>query len=143
VGFFPSLCLSLSLSSSLLVSLSLRSEATPLDTFPLYKRHQSFVYPTPPPTPPLKCDDQCGGKAVTRQTDVPDGAEVDGPHYNSTSFEDCCEKCKANPKCGSFVRGPFSAADPRVTCFLLGNKSPKLVHKATRDFGCVRSLGQA
>lgn len=62
---------------------------------------------------------------------------------NSSSFADCCGKCKENTKCGAFVWGPMDAgkeAGPTNpnTCFTLEPTNNTKVANG-RAFGCVKS----
>jgi hypothetical protein len=113
------------------------TEGTPLDTFPLYRRHVTWRYPTPAPAPP--CDDSCKVANFANSTDIV--APQMYSHFNSSTASDCCAKCKADASCTAFVWGPYDAPAPTgpLSCFLMKNKGISVVHKASRTFGCVRT----
>eukprot|EP01043_Picozoa_sp_COSAG02_P015409 COSAG02_NODE_657_length_18797_cov_34.071238_13_plen_342_part_00 len=121
------------------------SVLTPLDTFPLYRRHKAVCYPPalPPPPPPGKpkvvtCGPSC---TMHSSTDHDGGGHIS--ESNCSTFPMCCALCKANKACGAFVWGPKIAnqeAGPTNpnTCFLL--KPTNVTVEATgRTFGCVDS----
>lgn len=110
------------------------SEATPLDTFPLYRRSKVTPQPPPPPPPPV-CDNSC---KLYANTDVIRPGHVT-PINNSVSFADCCAKCKATDSCDHFVRGPFNSTDGSgpMTCFLLSGSQGYKHRQPFRNLGCV------
>jgi hypothetical protein len=122
------------------------SVLTPLDTFPLYRRHKAVCYPpaSPPPVPPGKkpkvvaCGPSC---AMHPNTDHWGGGHIS--EATCPSFPECCALCKATKACGAFVWGPQipgQEAGPENpnTCFML---RPTNITKAAtgRTFGCVDS----
>lgn len=124
------------------------SVLTPLDTFPLYRRHKAICYPPalPPPSPPRPPGKPkvvaCGPSCVMHpSTDHHGGGHIS--EATCPTFAKCCALCKANKACGAFVWGPKTArreagpSNPN-TCFLL---SPTNITKAAtgRTFGCIDS----
>jgi hypothetical protein len=105
------------------------SEATPLDTFPLYKRHQKTPTPPPPPPPPPApppgppVSPAGGGKcSVLPGTDLNGG---DLTHVRAADFSACCALCVKHPEC---VYWTFAEAGGVPTCWLKHMYGTKLVN---------------
>ena len=124
------------------------SVPTPLDTFPLFRKHKAVCYPPalpPPPPPPPPSPPKvvtCGATCDMHPSTDHDG----GGHISEAtcaSFPKCCALCKANTACGAFVWGPKVASreagptNPN-TCFML-QPTNLTKHANGRAFGCVRS----
>jgi len=115
------------------------TEATPLDTFPLYKRHVKFVYPTPPPPAPLPSCATCSSAASSGGVPNTDASQFSRElsHFNSTSIAKCCDACKGWPECNAYTFGLFNYTSGPSTCFLLsGAVGTKTVQH--RTFGCTK-----
>jgi len=107
------------------------TEATPLNSFPLYRRTS---LPPPPPMPPT-CNNTC---TIYPNMDVKIPGRALG-HNASTSDSECCAMCKATAGCDTFVRGPFnqSSGTGPVTCFLLAGATGYMHAVQHRSLGCL------
>ena len=119
------------------------TEATPLDTFPLYKKHVTLAYPPAPPPPPAPVPFSCSSSTaadkctVFPDTDAAPGAATEGKHFNSSSAADCCTSCKADSTCEYFVWGPFNYSCGTPTCFFLSFKHLSQRTMNNRTLGCA------
>lgn len=104
--------------------------------FPVYRKVKRTPYP-PPPTPPAPPPiPPCNSCELTTNTDAKEHTLV--RHIACPTPEECCNMCKSDSQCYSFVWGPEKYTSGQPTCFFLANVTSGVRYRKGRTYGCVR-----